>query len=544
MIGGGFTDVLRAAQQGSAVDFARLWRDANPAMTRYLSVVSSADPHDVACESWVIVVRGLPAFEGDEGQWRSRLFAAARAHADEEAQREEWALMPGLGIHPALAGEPRPVTQAGGPGDDVGVEPATGSRLDAALAALRGLPREEAEVFLLRHVGRLSDDAIAASLGTAPATTSRLMGQAEQRLGASLTEVVTALTLPARAVELADESAVLTVYGAMTSRPAAGTAVQGQSIEVDEGTVVSLAPENVSRAPLPVPAPRRQGAARTAPSGGSPATRVVALRRTALGAGASVAASAVVLGLGGLSAAAYTGVLPDPVQDVMHRVIGAPPAHDRPDAPASSPSGTAPHVAPAPPSSARAATTGVDLRRPGTLPAAPQGLCTAWAAQLRDGRAPQQSPAFDGLVEAAGGEAKVAAYCATVLPPASATSTERVSSTAQPSAPVATAPPVTSTPPVSPTETSTLPETTTPPPSETTTTPPPETTIPPSGPSDQESQPPAAGRPTERPRSTPTRSRNVEEGKSVASGSFGRAQGSDDSPGLEKDTATARPARG
>jgi DNA-directed RNA polymerase specialized sigma24 family protein len=209
VIGGGFAGVLRAAQEGSAEDFACLWRDANPAMTRYLCVLCSADAQDVAVESWVTVVRGLPAFAGSEGKWRSQLFAAARAHAAEVDQREEWALLPGLGIDAALAGEPRPEIRAEAAGDGVIVEPETESSLGKAVAALRAIPRDEAEVLLLRHVGQLGDDAIGTTVGASPEVVSALAAQAEERLAAGFAEVLTGLTGPARDVELSDEAAVL-----------------------------------------------------------------------------------------------------------------------------------------------------------------------------------------------------------------------------------------------------------------------------------------------------------------------------------------------
>ena len=514
VIGGGFTDVLRAAQEGSTEAFVRLWRDANPAMTRYLSVVSSADAQDVACESWVTVLRGLPAFTGSEDEWRSRLFAAARAHAAEVDQREDWALLPGLGIDPALAGEPRPTSRQEPGGRDI-VEPETGSRLGTAVAALRGLPRDEAEVLVLRHVGLLGDDAIGATVGADPEAVRTLAGQAEERLGADLAEVLTRLTGPARGVELADEAAVLTLYQAMTGPALAGSAPRGESLDVDEGIVVSLAPiDDATVRPPAFAAPLRPSGA--APGGYPPATKVVALRRTALGAGASVAASAIVLGLGGLSAAAYTGVLPDPVQDVMSRVIGAPPAHEPPDAVASSPATAAPTVAPAPPVSTSGVSSQPALRRPAVPQSAVVGLCREWAAELARGTPPQQSPAFLTLVGAAGGTAKVAAYCANALPPASTTVTERPTVPAQPSAPVTSAPEATTPPPT--TDTATPTETTVPPTTETPTMPVPEPTTAPAGKAPH--PPAAAGRPAIPGQSTrPSPNPVVEHPRGTGSGS-------------------------
>ena len=66
VLGNAFAPSLRAAQAGDERAFARLWRDANPLMVRYLRVIGVDDPYDSACEGWVSVVRGLRGFDGDE----------------------------------------------------------------------------------------------------------------------------------------------------------------------------------------------------------------------------------------------------------------------------------------------------------------------------------------------------------------------------------------------------------------------------------------------------------------------------------------------
>jgi len=71
VIGADFAGVLAAAQQGDEAAYARLWRDGNPPLLRYLRVVSSGDPEDVAAETWASVVRGLRRFRGEERDWRA-----------------------------------------------------------------------------------------------------------------------------------------------------------------------------------------------------------------------------------------------------------------------------------------------------------------------------------------------------------------------------------------------------------------------------------------------------------------------------------------
>ena len=64
VVGDDFAAVLAAAQDGSEEHFAVLWRDANPALVRYLRVLVPDAAEDIAAETWVSVVRGLAAFIG------------------------------------------------------------------------------------------------------------------------------------------------------------------------------------------------------------------------------------------------------------------------------------------------------------------------------------------------------------------------------------------------------------------------------------------------------------------------------------------------
>src|ERR1700739_4749661 len=77
VVGDDFARVLAAAQGGSEDQFAVLWRDANPALLRYLRVLAPENAEDIAAETWVHVIRGLPRFVGNEAAWRAWLFTPA-----------------------------------------------------------------------------------------------------------------------------------------------------------------------------------------------------------------------------------------------------------------------------------------------------------------------------------------------------------------------------------------------------------------------------------------------------------------------------------
>lgn len=164
VIGEDFSAVLSAAQRGDEVAYARLWRDANPPLLRYLRVVTSGDPDDIAAETWASIVRGLRRFRGDESGWRAWLFATARRRAiDDGRRRSRERDIPVDDISDLVPLEAL-VQPSGDPADLVLAQLA----LDEALQAIRGLPPMQAEVLVLRIVVGLSTETVAALTGSTP----------------------------------------------------------------------------------------------------------------------------------------------------------------------------------------------------------------------------------------------------------------------------------------------------------------------------------------------------------------------------------------
>jgi hypothetical protein len=114
------------------------------------------------------------------------------------------------------------------------------------------------------------------------------------------------------------------------------------------------------------------------------------------------AAGAVLLGIGGLSAAAYSGALPDGAQNVAHEAIGAPAARGKGHQAKA-------RAADAARNSASGSAVGPDAKGP-----AAHGLCNAFDPAKDKGGARTHSVAYRNLVQAAGGETKIKAYCASV----------------------------------------------------------------------------------------------------------------------------------
>lgn len=147
--------MLAAAQGGSEEHFAVLWRDANPALLRYLRVLAPESAEDIAAETWVYVVKGLPRFVGDESAWRAWLFTTARRRLFDQARQRK--------RHPSE------------PIDDVGaaeLPQAPGAEqlalenlgTESAIALLARLPDRQAEVIMLRVIAGLDTETVAGML--------------------------------------------------------------------------------------------------------------------------------------------------------------------------------------------------------------------------------------------------------------------------------------------------------------------------------------------------------------------------------------------
>jgi RNA polymerase sigma-70 factor (ECF subfamily) len=178
VVGEEFADVLGAAQKGSDDAFAILWRDVNPALLRYLRVTASEYADDVAAETWVQVVRGLPRFRGDESAWRAWLFTTARRRLlDQVRSRKRHPAEPLDGIRADQ--EPRSA--------DAEQVAMANIATESAMAVLTRLPVQQAEVIMLRVVAGLDTDVVADMMGKSPGAVRVLAHRGLKRLQALLT---------------------------------------------------------------------------------------------------------------------------------------------------------------------------------------------------------------------------------------------------------------------------------------------------------------------------------------------------------------------
>lgn len=159
MVGDDFAVVLAAAQGGSEDQFAILWRDANPALLRYLRVIAPENAEDIAAETWVQVVRRLPQFTGDEAAWRAWLFTTARRRLLDQVRLSK--------RHPA---EPLDEVSAANTPQAPGAEQVAMENIatESAIGLLSRLPPQQAEVIMLRVVAGLDTEAVAEILDRSP----------------------------------------------------------------------------------------------------------------------------------------------------------------------------------------------------------------------------------------------------------------------------------------------------------------------------------------------------------------------------------------
>lgn len=153
--------MLRAAARGNEAAFARLWRDAHPPLLRYLRVLAGDAAEDIASEVWLEVARGLARFRGGEPEFRGWLFTLARRRAI-DARRY-------AGRHPVRLTDAQPDL------DRPAADDTAGAALDnlsteAALELIATLPRDQAEVIVLRVVAGLAVPQVAKMLGKRPGT--------------------------------------------------------------------------------------------------------------------------------------------------------------------------------------------------------------------------------------------------------------------------------------------------------------------------------------------------------------------------------------
>jgi RNA polymerase sigma-70 factor (ECF subfamily) len=153
---GDLDESLLAAREGDEDAFRTLYRDLNPRLLRYVRTLVGDEAEDVTSEAWLRIARDIASFDGDADAFRAWAATIARHRAFDHMRYRRR----------------RPI--AGTPVDELPEPPASDdtetTALDAlatqtALAMLAHLPREQAEIILLRVVVGLDAKTVAGILG-------------------------------------------------------------------------------------------------------------------------------------------------------------------------------------------------------------------------------------------------------------------------------------------------------------------------------------------------------------------------------------------
>ena len=175
MIRPSLAEEIEAAARGDEQAFAIIWHALQPPLLRYLRVVAREAADDLASDTWLEVVRGLPAFTGDEAGFRSWVFTIARHRAID--LRRQQARRP---VEPV----PAELLPELGSSDDPAAAALETLSTEAALAMIARLPPDQAEVVMLRAVAGLDVAQVAELVGKRPGTVRVLAHRGLRRLAA------------------------------------------------------------------------------------------------------------------------------------------------------------------------------------------------------------------------------------------------------------------------------------------------------------------------------------------------------------------------
>ena len=167
-----FETVLLAAQAGARWACTNLWNDFAPAVAAFLRARGSREPDDLTSEVFLAVFDRLAAFTGGEAEFRAFVFTIAYRRLTDELRRrsrrgehEEW--------QQELDGRRAP-----------SAEHEALARLadDSTRALLEGLSPDQRDVMVLRIIGDLTVEQVAAVLGKRPGAVKALQRRALETL--------------------------------------------------------------------------------------------------------------------------------------------------------------------------------------------------------------------------------------------------------------------------------------------------------------------------------------------------------------------------
>lgn len=173
---GEFEAVLEAAQRGAPWAFERIWTALSPVVTGYLRAQGAHEADDLTSEVFVAVLRNIDRFAGTEAGFRSWVFTIAHRRLLDERRS--------LGRRPAFT----PLTDAldRPAADDVEQTVELAQRTAWVRELCEQLSSDQRDVLLLRLLGRLTVEEVAAALGKTPVAVKALQRRGFRAIGRTL----------------------------------------------------------------------------------------------------------------------------------------------------------------------------------------------------------------------------------------------------------------------------------------------------------------------------------------------------------------------
>lgn len=168
-----FPEVLAAAKIGEGWALEELYRTYHSAVLRYLTARLGDEAEDLAADVWIEITSALKRFKGDEGRFRGLIFTIARRRVIDQRRKHK-----ARRTHPVELGELADIKSGSDPEQEV-----VGSiSVEEALASVRRISDEQADVLMLRVVGGLSVKQTARALGKRPGAVRALQHRALKNL--------------------------------------------------------------------------------------------------------------------------------------------------------------------------------------------------------------------------------------------------------------------------------------------------------------------------------------------------------------------------
>lgn len=175
MLGPNFTNVLSAARAGADWAWSSIYGDLAPTVLGYLRARGAPEPEDLTGEVFLHVVRDLHGFDGDERAFRAWVFVIAHHRLlDDVRARKRRPVEP-------MADLPEEVTAGGA--EEQALDGLAAERVRGIIETL--LP-DQRDVLLLRVLGELTVDEVAAAIGKSPGAVKALQRRGLEAIQRSL----------------------------------------------------------------------------------------------------------------------------------------------------------------------------------------------------------------------------------------------------------------------------------------------------------------------------------------------------------------------